>query len=445
MFKHKSNGRVFVLSIDGVPYDFMQQQTARGRFPNFKRLVQSGSLRRMNSVHPCISSVAWSSYMTGKNPGKHNIFGFVEKKRGSYDLFVPTSRNMKSETIWEIMSRAGKRVFVMNVPLTYPPRKVNGVMIGCFLCTQFDKLAYPPRVAKELKRMRYKIDADTSLARADLEEYLEDCKRTLEKRIEVMFHYMKREPWDFFHCHFMETDRVNHFFWECAEKDELKHARTFRAFYQRIDDMLGEVESKLDADCEFIVLSDHGFCSIKKEIYLNRYLVETGLLKFKIKRPKTLADIHPEALGYSLIPGRVFVNLRGREPLGSVPIEQYETAREKLTTALLEFKDAETGAPIIREVLKREQIYAGPHYEAAADLIAVPHDGYDLKGDVRKEIYSEKTALAGMHTFDDALLFLRHREIQRAHNELWIGDLAPTILKMMNLPIPGDMDGVAVV
>ncbi|NUO80737.1 alkaline phosphatase family protein, partial [candidate division KSB1 bacterium] len=107
MFKHRSNGRVFVISIDGVPYNFMQQQMAQGRFPNFKRLTQHGSLRRMNSVHPCLSSVAWSSYMTGKNPAQHNIFGFVERKAGSYDLFMPTSRDMRGVTIWEIMSAAG--------------------------------------------------------------------------------------------------------------------------------------------------------------------------------------------------------------------------------------------------------------------------------------------------------------------------------------------------
>lgn len=414
-----------------------------GRFPNFKRLARNGSLRRMNSVLPCLSSVAWASYMTGKNPGKHGIFGFVEKKPGTLDLFVPTARDMKSETIWKIMSRAGKRVFVMNVPVTYPPRPVNGIMIGCFLCTQFDQLAYPRRIVKELKRRGYKIDADTALARCDLEEYLEDCRRTLDKRLEVAFYYMKKEPWDFFQCHFMETDRVNHFFWEYMEKGDQRYAPAFYAFYQRVDEALAEIESRLDADCELIVLSDHGFCSIAKEIHLNHFLVEAGFLKFKTARPKTLADIRPESIGYSLIPGRVFVNLRGREPQGSVALEQYETVREQLAAALLEFKDPETGARVIREVLKREQIYAGACLEAAADLIAVPHRGYDLKGDIRKEIHGEKTALTGMHTFDDALLFVRERELARANNDLWIGDLAPTILSMMNLPIPADMDGVA--
>ncbi|MFQ5824308.1 MAG: alkaline phosphatase family protein, partial [bacterium] len=184
---------------------------------------------------------------------------------------------------------------------------------------------------------------------------------------------------------------------------------------------------------------------IKKEIYLNNYLVEAGLLKFRTTPPKSLDDMHPDSIGYSLIPGRVFVNLQGREPNGSVPQEQYEASREKLSEVLLNLKEKDTGEPIIREVIKREDIYEGQNFEAAADLIAVPHDGYDLKGNVNKGVFGEKGALVGMHTFEDSLLFIRNRNLTKGHNEFWVGDLAPTILKMMDIPIPKDMDGVALV
>lgn len=437
--------RVVVISIDGVPYDFMQKHIAAGDFPHFKKLAEKGSFRRMNSVQPCISSIAWSSYMTGKNPAKHNIFGFVDRKPGTYDLFVPTSAHMTSETIWEMMSRAGKRVFVMNVPVTYPPRQVNGILVGCFLCTQIEKIAYPAHIGKELKAMGYKIDADAAIGRENRDRFLEECNEALDKRVQAMFHYLAQEPWDFFQCHIMETDRMNHFFWEHMEKDDPVYAKAFFDFYQRVDEVLGEVDRKIGDDAELIILSDHGFCTIKKEIYLNWYLAEAGLLKFKKTPPASLADLHPESLGYSLIPGRVFVNLQGREPQGTVLPAQYEAARERLTAALLGFVDPDNQAPIIRQVIKREEIYDGQNRNQAADLIAVPHDGYDLKGDLRKTIPGEKTALVGMHTFEDSLLFIRDREIQRGHNELWVGDLAPTILKMMKLPIPQDMDGVAVV
>lgn len=437
--------RVFVISIDGVPYDFMQKHIRTGDFPNFKKLAEKGAFRRMNSVQPCISSVAWSSYMTGKNPAKHNIFGFVDRKPGTFDIFVPTSAHMTSDTIWEIMSRAGKRVFVMNVPVTYPPRKVNGILIGCFLCTQIEKIANPAHVGQELKQMGYKIDADAAIARENRDRFLDECNEALTKRVHAMFHYMAKEPWDYFQCHIMETDRMNHFFWEHMEKDDPQYAKAFFDFYKRVDEVLGEVDRKLENDVDLIILSDHGFCTIKKEIYLNWYLTEAGLLKFKKTPPASLADMHPESQGYSLIPGRVFVNLQGREPNGSVPQSQYEAMREKLTEALLGFRDPENHAPIIRQVIKREEIYDGQNSELAADLIAVPYDGYDLKGDIKKTVHGEKTALVGMHTYEDSLLFMRDREIKRDHNQLWVGDLAPTILKMMNVPVPQDMDGVSLV
>lgn len=443
LLKRNDAARVFVVSIDGVPFDFMKTHIAKGDFPNFKLLVDNGSFRRMNSVQPCISSVAWASYMTGKNPAKHNIFGFVDQKPGTHEIYVPTSINMTSETIWEIMSRAGKKVFVMNVPVTYPPRQVNGILIGCFLCTQIDKIAYPAHVSQELKRMGYIIDADAWIARDNLDRYLDECNKALAKRAEAMFHYLEKEKWDFFQCHIMETDRMNHFFWEHMEKDDPKYAKAFFDFYRRVDDLLGEVSRKIGEDADLIILSDHGFCTIRKEIFLNWYLVEAGFLKFKNTPPKSLHDMHPESVAYSLIPGRLFVNLQGREANGSVPPEKYEAVREHIADKVLEFKDPENGMPIIREVIKREDLYHGRNYDAAADLIAVPYDGYDLKGNINKNVFGEKTALVGMHTYEDSLLFVRNREITKNHNEIWVGDLAPTILKMMALPIPPDMDGVA--
>lgn len=438
-----SNLRVVVISLDGVPYSFVKARTAAGDLPNFKRLLDNGSLQRMNSVQPCVSSVAWASFMTGKNPGKHNIFGFIDKKPGTFETFVPTAVNMTSATLWEILSRAGRKVFVMNVPGTFPPRPVNGILIGCFLSASLQSSAYPKAVAAELKKLDYQIDARAALARKDLDRFARECHHVLLKRVDVMLHYLAKERWDFFQCHIMETDRMNHFFWEHAETGGSRHAQTFFEFYRRLDDCLGAIARKLDAETELLILSDHGFGTIKKEIYLNRYLVAAGLLKFKTTSPQSLQDMHAESLAYSLIPGRIFINLQGREPGGTIAPERYEWARAEVTRALFECKDPEDGAPIIRTVLKREEIYHGDQLPAAADLIAVPHAGYDLKGDVSKTVLGEKTALAGMHTFDDAFFYVRRHAIHPAREKFWIGDVAPTILQMMNVAVPADMDGVA--
>ncbi|MFQ5601717.1 MAG: alkaline phosphatase family protein [bacterium] len=443
--KRDKGARVFVLSIDGVPFSFMKENIAKGHFPNFKRFLEQGDFKRMNSVQPVISSVAWSSFMTGKNPAKHNIFGFVDQKPGSHEVYIPTANNMTSDTIWDIMSRAGKKVFVMNVPVTYPPKPVNGIMIGCFLCTQIEKIASPPAVSAQLKKMGYKIDADAWIARQNLDKFLDEVNLALDKRVEALFHFLEKERWDYFQTHIMETDRMNHFFWEHMEHDDPRYVQAFFDFYKRVDEVLGEVEQKIGEDVEFMVLSDHGFCTIKKEIYLNNYLAEAGVLKFKNTSPKSIEDMHEESLAYSLIPGRVFVNLKGREPNGWVPADKYETTREKLQETLLNLKEKDTGEPIIKKVIRREEIYDGANFEASADLIAVPHDGYDLKGNVNKPVFGEKGPLVGMHTFEDSLVWVRNKSLTKSNNEFWIGDLAPTILNMMHLPVPQDMDGVALI
>jgi predicted AlkP superfamily phosphohydrolase/phosphomutase len=431
--------RVFVLSIDGVPYSFLKGQMAQGRWPHLARLVQEGSFARMRSVLPTISSVAWSTFMTGKNPGKHGIFGFVDHRPNSYEVFIPTSVNMTSKTLWEILSEGGKEVVVMNVPVTYPVRPVNGILVSGFLATSLKKATYPAEIAAQLEQMGYRIDADAAQAWESLDKFLEDLRITLEKRVQAMFYFMDHQPWDYFHLHIMGTDRINHFMWEHMERGHPQYAPAFLEYYRQIDEILGILSNKLDDDVTFILMSDHGFCSIKKEVNLSRYLQHRGWLQFEGNPPTGLQDIHPSSRAYTLIPGRVYLNLKGREPKGGVDPGDYQRVRDELAEVLLDCQLPETGQKVISKVIRREEIYGGGNLSAAADLIAVPYDGFDLKADVKKEALAEKTALLGMHTYDDAFLFVRGRSSVRSDVEIM--DLLPTILSLMDLPVPQDTDG----
>ena len=118
--------------------------------PNFSSLIQEGDFKQMNSVIPTISSVAWSSYMTGCNPAKHNIFGFVDLQPGTYDFTIPMASDMKAKTLWERLSEHGLRSIVINVPVTYPPKKIDGVLVSGFLCTDVKKVAQPPEYSAKL-------------------------------------------------------------------------------------------------------------------------------------------------------------------------------------------------------------------------------------------------------------------------------------------------------
>jgi predicted AlkP superfamily phosphohydrolase/phosphomutase len=435
----KGKKRVFVLSIDGVPYTFLKAQMEAGRFPRLRELDGGSPLSRMRSVYPTISSVAWSSYMTGQNPARHGIFGFVDRTPGSAEVFIPTSLNMTSKTLWEILSQHGKQVVVMNVPVTYPPRQVNGLLVSGFLATDLKKATYPAEAAAELETMGYRIDADAALARESLDRFLEDLHLTLDRRVKAMFHLMEKRPWDYFHVHIMGTDRINHFLWGHMESGDARYAPRFLEYYDRIDEILGRLLDRLDDEVTFILMSDHGFCTVKGEVNLSRYLIEQGLLTYRSSPPKGLADIDPGSRAYTLLPGRIYINLRGREPNGGVEPGEYERVREEVAENLLQFRLPESGEPVIREVFKREDIYSGEHLEAAADLFAIPHDGYDLKADARKDTLVEHSALVGMHTYDDASVLIRGSGAIRPDVE--IIDLLPTVFSLMDVPLPAEVDG----
>jgi len=436
--------RVVVIGLDGTPYTFFQKAMAAGHMPNLARLVEEGSLRRINSVYPTVSSVAWSSFMTGRNPGKHNIYGFIDRQLGTYKTYIPTSRTMKADTLWEILSRAGKQVIVVNVPVTYPPRPVNGILVGGFLSPNVDKAVYPPEKATLLKQLGYIVDADPWAARQSKDRALAEVNAAFDARVKTMFHLMDVEPWDFFQMHVMETDRLYHFLWQQMEMDDPVYAPRFMAFIGKIDDMLGQVRERLDGDTTLVMLSDHGFCTIKKEVYVNYWLEGRGWLKFEDGVPRDkrkLENISAQAQAFSLDPGRIFIHLKGREPRGSVaPGTEYEALRDEIAAAAQALTDPDTGEPMIQKVLRREEIYSGPHLDQAADLILVPFDGYDLKGPMGKEALTFKgDELVGMHTYDDAALYVQGNEL--VQGPIWVADPMPTILALMDVPVPADVDG----
>ncbi len=287
----KKERRVVFIGLDGTPYTFMQRLIAEGRAPNAARLAGQGSLLRMDSVWPWVSSVAWSTMMTGVNPGKHGIFGFVDRDPATYKQFIPTSRHMKAQTLWEVLSDAGKRVIVVNVPVTYPPRQVNGILVGCFLSPSLDKAVYPPSYVPTLKSLGYIIDADPWKARESKELALQEVNAALDARIRTLFHLFDHEPWDYLHVHVMETDRLHHFLWQQMEEGHPVYAPAFYDFYRRIDDMLGKLAGKLGEDTTLVWMSDHGFCTIKKEVYVNRWLMDRGWLKLRSVPPDPKAGL----------------------------------------------------------------------------------------------------------------------------------------------------------
>jgi predicted AlkP superfamily phosphohydrolase/phosphomutase len=383
--------------------------------------------------------VAWSSMMTGKNPGKHNIFGFIDRKPGTHSIYLPNSSTMTSTTLWEILSSKGRNVIVMNVPVTYPPRQVNGYLVAGFDAPRIGGATYPDTLAPRLKTQGYEIDIDPWRARENLDNLYPDLIRVFEARTRAFFNLYEEKKWDFAILHIMETDRLYHFMWEHMEQGHPKYAGQFMDFFGEIDKFMARLESALGDDVTLIVMSDHGFCTLKREVYLNKFLEDRGYLAYKPGEAKSLGDIDPaRTRAFTLDPGRVFINLQGREAEGSVSREQYAGLRDELRKGLLALTD-EGGNRVIKDVFTREEIYSGDNLGAAADLIVNPIDGYDPKGAFGKKALTGKGPIVGMHTYDDAMLFIRGRNLKAEGAS--VIDVAPTILELMEVDIPADFDG----
>jgi len=439
-----ASARLAVISLDGTPKSLLERFFAEGLMPNLARFAEQADLRELWSVVPTVSAVAWASFMTGRNPAKHGIFGFADLEQGSYKLYFPNCSHLRGRHIWEILSAAGKKVFGMNVPVTYPPRPVNGILIGGFLSPSVEKCAYPHAVVRYLRSVDYRIDAEAAVARESKTRFLSELNVVLERREEAVLHFLGAEQWDFFHAHIMETDRINHFLWRQMEAGPGPLGEGFRRFYRRLDETVGRILEKLGDEAKVMILSDHGFCPIKAEVQLAAFLARRGWIVPAPGKTESLETDLARSRAYCLVPGRIRLNLAGREPDGRVSAGEYESEREKLKRDLLELTDPETGRPVLRGVLEREDVFRAEDGAPAGvdspapDLIAVPEDGYDLKLGAAKEELFKTSALEGMHTFGDA--FVCTRGVELPEGELDIMRLAGALLAALDVEAPPDMD-----
>jgi predicted AlkP superfamily phosphohydrolase/phosphomutase len=434
--------RVCCIGLDGTPFSLLQRMLADGIMPNLAALVREGTLRRTTSVYPWVSSVAWTTIQTGVNPAKHGIYGFVDRDPQTLKTYIPLANRIRTPSVWDRLGQAGKQVIVLNVPVTYPSTPVNGVLVSGFLApTLNERAVYPATLLPTLQELGYRIDSDPVLARQDRDQALDDLRDALDKRTRTFLHLLDHEPWDLFLGVIMETDRLHHFFFEPMEQGDPVYAPAFFEVYRRIDNFLGQIRGRLGSADVLMLMSDHGFCSIRQEVYYNHWLADAGYLKLDGPTARKLEQLCPDAIAYSLDPGRIFVNLKGRERDGRVtPGAEYERVRDEIAAAAETLTEPSSGERLVRRAYRREELYSGPYLEAAADIILAPENGYDPKGALVKEVFTHKDPMmVGMHTYDDAFLYVGQGGLP--HRTPSILDITPTILSLLDQPLPAEFDG----
>lgn len=394
--------RTVIIGLDGMPYHLIKDLAEVGVMPHTKALIKSGAFRQMESSIPEISSVAWSSIITGGNPGQHGIFGFTDIPLHTYRLSFPNFNDLMIPPFWKHKGN-GKSV-IINVPFTYPAARLNGVLIAGFVALDLRKAVYPTSLLPRLNKIGYRIDVDSNKAHQSLDLFLKDLDRTLQARIQAYRYLWDREDWRTFMLVFTGTDRLAHFLWDAYEDKQHKHHTAFLAHLHQIDEVIGEITQKIDETDSLLVLSDHGFERLEYDTHLNFFLVQEGFLRFRKTPAQSLADIDHGTTAFALEPARIYLNLEDKYPRGSVKLEDRETIIDKLETSLRSLEI--NGKKVIERICRKEEIYEGLQLHRAPDLVLLPNKGFNLKGGLKATKLFEKDIFTGKHSQKDAFLLI---------------------------------------
>ena len=502
----KDHNKVLIIGLDGATWDVLDPWISDGTLPNLARLRQTSCWGNLRSTIPPLTSPAWTSFMTGKNPGKHGILHFISQE----DIYHSTeskpelvnSRSIKSSTLWDILGNYDRKMGIINLPMTYPPRPVNGFLITGFLTPPgASAFTYPPSLSHKLTD--YKIDLDQFISRKPFEraankagvepsvELVRDLYNLMVMRARTGLSLMNSEPWDVFMCVFMGTDKLGHYMWpyhravdlDGSEKS-LEIHKAIHDFYIRLDAFIGEFIEQAGENATLIVLSDHGMGAFPtKRVHLNfwlrqqrlvsargrnlfnidswltrlglsrnrmgRIILNTPILNKsrltqrlrKTKAPPT--DVKGSIAYYKMIYGQtgfIYINLPKDDP-------QYEDLRHLLMQRIKEIVDPETGKPVVQYVYKGEEYYSGPYLTNVPAIIVVLHPEYE--GTDRLSSYSSlvtksvSTTNPGDHKMEGIFIMAGPsiRAVQEPLSDLSLMDITPTILHLLGLPVPSDLDG----
>jgi predicted AlkP superfamily phosphohydrolase/phosphomutase len=489
--------KVVVIGLDGAPFGLIQRWAEEGILPNLKKLIGGGAFGPLMSSYLPETPIAWNSIVTGKNAGKHGVYDWGERAAGSYKIGVSLSHSCQEPPIWGVIGEEGKKVGIFNVPLTYPPRPLNGFLVSGF-DTPSTKVCftYPDSLSDEIRsRIKdYVLSNREAYTRGTERKYVDGLLYTLDKKEAAALYLMDQYEVDFSLYVFMEIDHLHHKLWRLIEEGVEEGRRLFQEVYRRMDETVGKIVNRFDEETTFLVVSDHGGGSLEGIMFINKWLMEEGWLKLKeapslylkslLSRtdlvPKVyrllckfglgkLGKLLPVSVQYNLATsfisyenidweqtrayafgeyGQIFVNLKGREPRGIVaPGEEYEQLLKEISKRLLKLVHPKTGERMIREVLRKEELYHGPMLEKAPDL-SFAIGGYRYDSSVKFGLGIK--GIFGMPEFEDSgthrregILIAYGKGIKSHFNVegATLVDVAPTALHLLNLPIPTDMDG----
>jgi predicted AlkP superfamily phosphohydrolase/phosphomutase len=436
------------------------------RLVNIRRLMANGFYGRLESVIPPITVPAWMCMTTSQDPGSLGIYGFRNRTNYSYDgLGFVTSNSIQAPAIWDQLSKVGKKSIIVGVPPGYPPRRINGISVGCFLTpdTVKSEFTYPSEIKAQITQLVGEYPTDVKGFRTDDKEWLKnEIFEMSKKQWEVVRWMLKEKDWDYFHFVDIGLDRMHHGFWDHFDKEHVlykpgnAYENLIPEYYRWIDQQIATVLPLLDKDTIVLVVSDHGAQRLDGGIAVNEWLIKEGLLvldelpdkitpfnKLKVNWAKT--KVWSEGGYYA----RVFFNVQGREPQGIIPATDYGAFQDEMKARFEALTD-DKGRPLNSLVFKPKDIYKNVR-NVAPDLI-VHFGGLYWRsigsvghGQVHVQENDTGPDACNHAQYGMFLLSAPNCSLRGEYEGARLLDIAPTLLDLAGYEIAGTMQGHSLV
>ena len=470
--RRKRKRKVLVIGLDCVPPSMLFETGEesdlglKDQLPNLSRLVDEGIYGPLSSSIPCITVPAWTSMLSSKDPGVLGFYGFRNRADHSYERMNIAANNAIHESrVWDLLGKVDKTSVVVGVPQTYPVEPLEGFLISSFLTPNTDRqYTFPNELRYEIDRVLGGETYDVDVPRfrtSDKGFLLKQIQEMTEKRFSVIKYLLREKAWDFFMFVEIGLDRIHHGMWKFWDPDHPKHEPgnpyqdAIPAYYRYLDRELGQLLGMIDDNTVVMIVSDHGAQAMQGGFAINEWLRQEGLLRLKEEPlyeglvPFEKVEIDWEkttAWGAGGYYARIFMNVEGREPQGKVPADEYEKARDELKERIEAIPDHE-GNPMGSVAFKPEDLYREVR-NVAPDLMV-------YLGNLRWRSIGS-FGLTDIYTFendigpDDAnhaqdgvfVLWDPNRDHRGRYVEgLQLMDVAPTVLDVMDVQVPRDMQG----
>jgi predicted AlkP superfamily phosphohydrolase/phosphomutase len=399
---------------------------------------------------------------TSQDPGSLGVYGFRNRVDYSYDkLGFANSASIKAPAIWDHLARSGKKSIIVGVPPNYPPRRVNGISIGCFLTpdTLKNDFTYPPSLKTRLTELVGEYPVDVKNFRTDRKDWLkQQIFEMSRKQWQVVRWLIQEQEWDYFHFVDIGLDRMHHGFWNYFDPEHVQfepgnpYQNAIPEYYLWLDEQIGSVLQLLDKDTIVLVVSDHGAQRLDGGIAVNEWLIQEGLLVLN-QYPQTVTPFEKLDVNWSKTRvwseggyyARVFFNVQGREPQGVIPASEYESFQNEMKARFEALTD-DKGQPLNSPVFKPAEIYRRVR-NVAPDLIV--HFGglyWRSIGTVGYASIHVRENDTGPDSCNHAQygMFILHAPncpLRGEYEGSNLLDIAPTLLDLSGQPVPESMQG----